>query len=75
MGANKIRIIDSGIGMSSETLNKVLKNTNVSILGTKNEKGTGMGLPLVFELTKELEGNIDIQSKPANGTTVTITFP
>lgn len=72
---HKIRIIDSGIGMSSETLNKVLKNTNVSILGTKNEKGTGMGLPLVFELTKELEGNIDIQSKPANGTTVTITFP
>ena len=72
---HKIRIIDSGVGMSSETLNKVLKNTNVSILGTKNEKGTGMGLPLVFELTKELEGNIDIQSKPANGTTVTITFP
>lgn len=72
---HKIRIIDSGVGMSSETLNKVLKNTNVSILGTKNEKGTGMGLPLVFELTKELEGNIDIQSKPANGTTVSITFP
>ncbi|MFY0672809.1 MAG: HAMP domain-containing histidine kinase [Bacteroidia bacterium] len=70
-----IRIIDHGVGMNHETLNKVLNQTKVSSLGTNNEKGTGMGLPLVFELTKELGGNVTIDSEPEQGTTVTLILP
>ncbi|MBT7770827.1 MAG: ATP-binding protein, partial [Rhodospirillales bacterium] len=39
------------------------------------EKGTGLGLPIVYQLMLELGGNMEITSKEHQGTTVTLKFP
>ena len=70
-----IEIVDHGIGMDKETLHKIMSNASFSNLGTKNEKGTGMGLPLVFEMTRKLGGEITIDSAPNVGTSVTLLIP
>lgn len=37
--------------------------------------GRGVGLPVVLHVVEKLNGTIDIQSKPGNGTVFTITIP
>lgn len=71
-----ISIKDSGTGMDTETLNKILdSNKDLSTRGTNNEMGTGIGLNLVLRFVKLCEGEIDIISTPSNGTEVKITLP
>jgi len=38
-------------------------------------KGTGLGLSISFEIIKEMNGNIDIESDLFQGTTFRITLP
>jgi len=69
----KITIADNGCGMSEETKNKIF---NPFFTTKKIKKGTGIGLFLVKEIiTKNLKGEIDVQSKLDKGTTIIITFP
>jgi signal transduction histidine kinase len=72
----KINIQDTGIGMSEE-IRKNLFNVNrqSSRKGTEDEPSTGLGLLLVQEYTKKLNGTINVQSEPDKGSTFTITLP
>lgn len=70
----KIAIKDSGVGMTQETINKIIANEVVSNKGTNGEKGTGLGLSLTKEFIENNNGTFNICSKPNQGTEITITF-
>lgn len=70
-----IVVADTGIGMSEQEIPKAL-----SLFGqvdnslSRKYDGTGLGLPLTKKLVELMDGEFDIQSKPGNGTKVTIIF-
>lgn len=70
----KIAIKDSGVGMTKETIDKILANEVVSHKGTNGEKGTGLGLNLTKEFIENNNGTFNICSKPNQGTEITLTF-
>ncbi len=67
---------DSGIGISDKDLHKVFEEFYRSE-NAKHEVrlGTGLGLSLVKQIVENNQGNIRIESKLNQGTTVNITFP
>ncbi|MPN43425.1 Sporulation kinase E [bioreactor metagenome] len=65
-----IRIKDNGKGMSSEDLEKV-----GTLFYTTKKSGTGLGLSICYEIIKQHNGRIDIQSNPGKGTSFTIILP
>ncbi len=68
----EIRIRDTGIGMSSDVCRRAFE----SFFTTKEiGKGTGLGLYISYNLVTEIDGTINIDSKPGAGTTVTIRVP
>jgi len=66
-----ILIKDSGIGMDEETLFRCID----PFFSTKGEKGTGLGLSMVFGIMERHRGEVMIDSKPGEGTTVTLILP
>jgi PAS domain S-box-containing protein len=71
-----ITVRDTGIGMAPEDIPKAMERFGQidSSLSRKYE-GTGLGLPLTQELAKLHGATFAIESEPAHGTSVTITFP
>jgi len=67
-----IEVKDSGIGISSESIDKVL----LPFYTTKAPgQGTGLGLSISYGIIKELGGEIDIKSIPKTGTSIFIKIP
>lgn len=72
----QIRIVDQGIGMSQNILNKLFKiEENVTRSGTNNEEGTGLGLILVKEFIEKNNGNIRVESEEGKGTVFIFQLP
>ncbi|MBR5759729.1 MAG: sensor histidine kinase [Thermoguttaceae bacterium] len=65
-----IDLIDSGSGMSDETLQKIFEPFFSTKIG-----GTGLGLPTVRKVIEGHGGRIAIQSEVGRGTQFTLTFP
>ncbi len=65
-----LSIIDNGLGMSQEMLNKIKEP-----FFTTKIKGTGLGVPLSYEIIESHGFTIDYTSKLYEGTTVSITMP
>ncbi len=73
---NRIAISDTGIGMNTEKIEKVLQESEYkSSYGTAGEKGLGLGLQLVKEFVKLNKGNLELYSEESRGTTFSITLP
>ena len=67
-----IEIKDNGIGIKQEDIDKVL----LPFFTTKAPgQGTGLGLSISYGIIQELNGAIDIQSKPQIGTVLQIKIP
>ncbi len=66
----RVRIIDTGPGIPDAELGKIF----VPFHTTKTQ-GTGLGLPICRQLLEQHGGEINIESKSAEGTTVTILLP
>lgn len=67
-----IEIKDNGIGINQKDIDKVL----LPFFTTKAPgQGTGLGLSISYGIIKELGGEIDVQSKPNQGTSVLIKIP
>ncbi len=70
----RIVIKDSGLGIPYEQQNEIFSLKAQSTLGTKNEKGVGLGLLLCKEFTESQHGKITFESKPGAGTTFYVSF-
>ena len=71
-----ISITDSGVGIKEEDLPKLLRiDVHHTTYGTKDEKGSGLGLILCKEMLDRNRGKIHVESKVGAGTTFTFTLP
>ena len=78
--SNSFFVRDYGVGMSEDRVKELLAVSQhskqlLSSLGTSGEHGTGIGLPLCLELVKLNNGQLNIESEPDKGTTITVTLP
>jgi len=72
----KIKVIDEGIGITERDMKKLFRiEHHHTTSGTKNEKGTGLGLVLCKELIEKNKGEIYVESEIGNGTTFIFTLP
>ncbi len=72
----EVSIEDNGIGMSEDVKNKLFKLASaVSMPGTNNENGTGLGLILCREFVEKHGGNIGVESTPGKGSRFFFTLP
>jgi signal transduction histidine kinase len=70
-----IKIKDSGVGMSTETLANLFKmDSKKSTPGTNKEEGTGLGLLLVKEFVEKNGGEIIVQSEVGKGSEFSFTL-
>ncbi len=65
-----VEVVDSGIGMDQTTRLHCLE----PFFTTKGERGTGLGLAMVYGTVERHGAQIDIQSEPGRGTTVRLRF-
>lgn len=67
-----ISVIDSGIGMDNETIDKIFEP-----FYTTKEKGhgTGLGMSTVYGIIKQNSGFISIESKLNHGSTINVYWP
>ena len=66
-----LEIGDTGTGMTEETRRRCLE----PFFTTKGERGTGLGLSMVYGIVQRHEGEIDIQTAVGQGTTFIIRLP
>ena len=69
-----IQITDNGIGFSTQDQKDVFSHRLRSKIGTKNEKGTALGLIICRDYTLLQNGKIAMESKEGTGTTFILTF-
>lgn len=74
-GKSLICVEDTGVGISKENLGKLFKNNNFTTIGTKNEKGTGLGLTICKELVELNHGRIWVESTENVGTKFYVELP
>jgi signal transduction histidine kinase len=71
----EVSVEDNGIGITSETLQKINRNDYYTAKGTANESGTGLGLMLCKEFLMRNGGQMSIESQPGNGSVFSFTLP
>jgi PAS domain S-box-containing protein len=66
----RVEVADTGIGMDEETRRRCLE----PFFTTKGERGTGLGLAMVYGVTQRHGAEIELKSAPGAGTTAIIRF-
>ncbi|WP_067474586.1 ATP-binding response regulator [Actinomadura hibisca] len=67
-----VEVADTGVGIGPEHQQRVFEEF-YQTPGTRG--GTGLGLPYALRLAKLLGGDLDLESAPGEGTTVTLLLP
>ena len=65
-----VEVSDTGIGMDEETRRRCLE----PFFTTKGERGTGLGLAMVYGMVQRHSAEIEIESALGQGTTVRLVF-
>ncbi len=66
-----VEVADTGVGMDEETRRRCLE----PFFTTKGERGTGLGLAMVYGVTRRHNADIEMESALGQGTTVRMRFP
>ncbi len=66
-----VEVQDTGVGMSETTRSRCLE----PFFTTKGERGTGLGLPMVFGMAQRHGAELEIDSELGRGTTIRLLFP
>ena len=67
----EIKIADNGTGISKEDLPRIFE----PFFSTKGQKGTGLGLAVIWGIIDNHDGTINVESEPGKGTKFTILLP
>jgi signal transduction histidine kinase/ActR/RegA family two-component response regulator len=67
----QLEVVDSGVGMDEETRRRCLE----PFFTTKGERGTGLGLAMVYGMVRRHSAELEVDSTLHQGTTFRITFP
>lgn len=70
-GRVHVEVIDTGIGMDETTRVRCVE----PFFTTKGERGTGLGLCMVFGMLERHGGELQIESEPGRGTLMRLIFP
>lgn len=71
-----IEVSDNGIGMTKERQKEIFSiEKEYSVIGTANERGTGIGLIVVKDFVEKNNGTLSFHSKVNEGTTFSILLP
>jgi CheY-like chemotaxis protein/anti-sigma regulatory factor (Ser/Thr protein kinase) len=65
-----LEVADRGVGMDEETRRRCLE----PFFTTKGERGTGLGLAMVYGVAQRHGANLEIDSRPGKGTVVRLSF-
>ena len=72
----EISVNDNGVGMTAETIRKIFDlSTNVTLPGTANENGSGLGLVLCKEFVEKLGGKLWVESEVGKGSNFKFMLP
>lgn len=75
-GKVQIAVADSGVGISEEVKAKIFDKYQLySSKGTKNERGSGLGLKLCHEFVQKHSGDIHVESESGKGSRFIFTLP
>jgi signal transduction histidine kinase/ActR/RegA family two-component response regulator len=66
-----VEVGDTGIGMDEDTRRRCLE----PFFTTKGERGTGLGLAMVYGIVRRHNAEIEIESAVGEGTTIRFVFP
>ena len=66
-----VEVSDTGTGMTDEVLRRCLE----PFFSTKLERGTGLGLAMVYGIIQRHQGTLAIESEPGQGTTFILRLP
>jgi signal transduction histidine kinase len=69
-GRVHVEVADTGVGMDDSARARCLE----PFFTTKGERGTGLGLAMVYGMVQRHSAEIEIESAPGEGTTVRLTF-
>lgn len=67
----QIKVQDSGVGFSEEALAHALD----PFFTTKGRDGSGLGLPMVYDMTKRVGGEVRIANAEEGGAVITLRLP
>jgi len=74
----RLVVRDTGCGIAPEIQDRVFERffqADVSRSGQPKARGTGLGLAIVKHAADRLGATVDLESRPGEGTTVTVTVP
>jgi len=66
----EIRVQDTGVGIAPDHLSKIF-----NLYFTTKERGTGIGLSMVYRIIQMHDGEVEVQSTPGRGTTFRVLLP
>jgi signal transduction histidine kinase/ActR/RegA family two-component response regulator len=66
-----LEVEDTGTGMDTETRKRCLE----PFFSTKGQRGTGLGLAMVYGTLQRHDGSIEIESEPGRGTIMRLVLP
>ena len=66
----KVTVSDTGVGIKPEHLQRIF-----DLYFTTKERGSGIGLSMVYRTVQMHDGEIEVQSTPGKGTTFTVLLP
>jgi signal transduction histidine kinase len=66
----KIEVSDTGVGIDPQHLQRIF-----DLYFTTKEKGSGIGLSMVYRTVQMHDGEIEVQSTPGSGTTFRVLLP
>ena len=70
----ELTVSDNGIGIEKEDLKHIFERLYKCDKG-RSEKGSGLGLSIVHQLTEKMNGTITVKSTQGSGTIFKLTFP
>ena len=72
----RITVADNGVGIAPDDLNKIFAmDSQLSTMGTDQEKGSGLGLLLCKDMITKHGGTIEVESEVGKGSSFIFTLP